>query len=139
MSLVVYCPNPSCASPNEYTLRKPVLCGFCGSPLSSVSLANKKPLQAPVAPAKATIPSSPAPIIDEKQENIEEIPNIDQLNFKIEVFGGGNKVSFDDLAHQKKTGFNRPQVKKVNVKKEIADFQVEAGLNRETPRIAKES
>lgn len=135
MALSVYCPK--CAVPNEYTLRKPVICGFCGAPLASDSFASKNVTSAVLdAPAPSIAPiQTPAPKVMSPRV---DIPNIQGLDFEIESFES-NGITFKDLAHQKKTGFSRPKAKKVNLKKEVELFRTEASSMAITPVAREES
>lgn len=127
MPLKTYC--PTCSEPNEYTLKKPLLCGFCGANLSSIGIANKNASKAKQTPKKPIVKNTQAEIIEDNENDIDNYINeIDEsaLEAEIEEFGESKGVKLGELAKEKKTGFVRPKGPKISKKKAIANFQQEA-------------
>ncbi len=121
MSLRTYCPR--CSEAILYNLTKPIACPFCmtkldGSSISTASLVRTQPT-APVARRE------PEP----EYEDTSVIDNISQLDVEIESSDNGG-IKLGEIGVQKKTGFSRPKLKRINKKSELETFRSEAGFGK---------
>lgn len=119
MPLKLYCPDTKCCAVIEYTLEKPRFCPQCGRPLDMSIAAVKE---------KIVVKKNDAPLIDKVEDEQEVWIDADQIQFEgmIESFGDNKGITFDQLSQQRKTGFTREVPKKINKKKEIEAFRIEA-------------
>lgn len=92
-----YC--PACGAENLYTLQKPKFCNVCGKGMSILT-ANSPKIAPKIEP-------------EIESEQVEEVTTSPEL-FKVDMIGGSEvniaqKVKFEDLIKQQKTGFSRPK------------------------------
>lgn len=138
MPLKVYCPNTDCAEPILYDLRKPVTCPYCSCGLDSnathiSNAAQTKPIKktsktnkSHIKPKNTIKNNNHSDDID-KEDDIQLESDIDASSFAVEIEKFGDRgIKFEDLAKQSKTGYTRPPTKKVNKKKEMELFRIEA-------------
>jgi len=127
MPLKIYC--PTCSSPNEYTLNKPLFCSMCGSKFSGIASNGNIPKPKPIQPIIAQR-------VSEDEEEIEgiddsQLPDISKLELETPIDTQRSKgVIFGEVAFEQKTGFARTQTKKVDKKKEFEDFLSQAKNTR---------
>lgn len=117
MPLKIYCPNPNCSSPIEYTLQKPVCCPYCRTDLDASFGATPKPVAA----------TRPVQQKKELEVIVDEV-DIDASHFGVEIesYGDNKGVKLGSVAEQQKTGFVREVPKRINVKKAMASILEEA-------------
>lgn len=134
MSNQIFC--DSCGKPNLYSLDPPRVCGYCANKLgSSFGVASIKP--APIKSFKQ--PSKPKFVIQEEDEEDEvKVPNIDGLDVEIDSYRPA-KISFGQLAHERKTGFDsRPTPPKLGKKKALEQIQQMGRASRVAENIGGE-
>ncbi len=128
----IYC--QSCGFPNAYTISKPNFCGKCATPLATSSFAGiSKPSISPtpvIAPQPVYVPQEEprAPVNNHRrtrreieEEEAEEIPDIDNLRFKIEGSQNENHrtVNLEDAIFNNPKPFNpkdMPKGKRISKK-----------------------
>ena len=115
----IYCIH--CGKPNEYSLTKPIFCGFCSKNLNDIN----------VSIVKAAIPSYNKVSVNRyvsaegKIDENTEIPNIEKLEIEpIQPENRGIKLGI--VAKQGKTGFKREKGQKMSIKQAEEIFRKEA-------------
>lgn len=137
--LKIYCSD--CGSPTEYSLSKPKFCTNCGNSFSGVKKEEKAAL--PVQMQKPTITKAKRPNIEPRDyedddteiTEVNEVPDIDNLDFDINIQRGVVEKIGDIVGSSDEPNFLRQNRSKITIN---AKEQLES-LSREGSALKPKS
>lgn len=142
--LKIYCTE--CGSPTEYSLNKPKFCANCGNSFTGAKKEEKVAL--PVQMQKPTITKAKRPNIEPEDyedkdmeiSEVNEVPNIDNLDFDISV-PTSTSEKIGNIVGSSKTNDLRKyrSSEKIDPKKVLEDFAREGGAIRPASRTVTNS